>query len=103
MVRIHEYRNLQAGKYKVLQSQGMTTVTSVVKTRGGGALTQKVPVGAWHGLKNWTQWDLFAEKMGVKKDLNITKIRGQKDLFTSSEYFFWTSLKLGVNKICPKF
>ena len=33
----------------------------------GGALTQKLPAGARHGVKNWTQRDLFAEKMEVKK------------------------------------
>ena len=48
---------------------------------GRGGLTPKLPVGAWHGVKNWTRWDLFIEKMGKPKDLDITKIRAQKDFW----------------------
>ena len=46
-----------------------------------GALTQKLPAGAWHQVKNWTQRDLHAGKIGGQIDLDITEIRGQKDLF----------------------
>ncbi len=49
-------------------------------TRPGGALTPKLPAGARHRVKNWTQRDLLGRKIGSQKDLDITEIRGQKDL-----------------------
>ena len=59
----------------------ISCVLSYREWHGGGALTQKLPMRAQRWVRKWTKWDLFTERDWGKRDLNITKIRGLKDLW----------------------
>ncbi len=64
---------------------------------GGGALTRKLPAVARPGVKNWTQWDLFAVKLGVKKIYILQNLGSKRSVeySTSSKPFFRALPKLG--------